>query len=729
MRLLRVKFLYSAVDRAAAATYSSLCAYIHLILPYCLQHKRALLLAVFMCSSMPAQANIFDPLLQILMPSYSTEPKANEAFAPIENLENLELNKTTPAAIDPNKISTSPNKLRTPQSPAAQKLTTAPAIRELPKAVNELQNDTANVLDNDALDSETLDSNISDSKTLDNEVLYNDTLDSEEERANNNLANALPTPTADNPLPEPSLYALLDAEFAIDRGEPERGLAIYKRQAFLRDATAVFERALALSLSFEDTEDSLQFATAWQQQNPDHVPAWFYVAHLALKAHDYELAGETLSRILRYDPRADLSEILIGIYPNKEQDQRELLETLQYLDSQQNASLSVLKAGLLLKFNEPQAALLNVNQTLKMQPDNVPVITLKADILRKLVTPQEVLAYVKQARLRLPNRKSLYLYEIRYYLELAQSRQAWELLLEANKRFADDAEITLLAALVSLDIEEYEEADRLLNTLAKSPHYLDQAYYYLGVSAERQLRFEEAKSYFNAVMQEDLVLAARKKVVAFELIDNNVAEAIKTLQALRSDFDVFAPDSYIMQADILRQQGESKAAKELLTTASQRYPDDEALLFARAQLLDDKDDFIVKRTLLTHLLSQAPDDLAYQLVYAQFLLANDPNSAPGLALAQAIVDIRYDDPRHDNGRQLEALNLLASSALANDKFTKVIAYLQTPYEVSPTLRSGVLLLRAYQGLGDEEAVATLLAELQRRFAFGQQNVNDSIQIY
>ncbi|CAM4195616.1 lipopolysaccharide assembly protein LapB [Psychrobacter arenosus] len=722
MRLLRVKFLYSAVDRAAAATYSSLCAYIHLILPYCLQHKRALLLAAFMCSSMPAQANIFDPLLQILIPSYNAEPKIRDNFAPEEDYE---FANTVPAATEQNQVATPTKPVRALQPSATQKSvqspTTSPVINELTNAVD--------TLDNEILDTETLNTEALDTTTPVNPTLENDSFESEEEQANNNLANPLPAPTADHLLPEPSLYALLDAEFAIDRGEPERGLAIYKRQAFMRDATAVFERALALSLSFEDTEDSLQFATAWQQQNPDHVPAWFYVAHLALKAHDYDLAGETLSRILRYDPRADLSEILIGIYPNKQQDQRELLQTLQYLDSQQNASLSVLKAGLLLKFNEPQAALLNVNQTLKMQPDNVPVITLKADILRKLVTPQEVLAYVEQARLRLPNRKSLYLYEIRYYLELAQSRQAWELLLEANRRFADDAEITLLAALVSLDVEEYLQADRLLNMLAKSPHYLDQAYYYLGVSAERQLRFEEAKSYFNAVMQEDLVLAARKKVVAFELIDNNVPAAIKTLQTLRADFDVFAPDSYIMQADILRQQGELVAAKELLTTASQRYPDDEALLFARAQLLDDKDDFIVKRTLLTHLLAQAPDDLAYQLIYAQLLLANDPNSATGLALAKAIVDIRYDDPRHDNNRQLDALNLLASSALANKKYTKVIDYLQTPYEVSPTLRSGVLLLRAYQGLGDEEAVATLLAELQRRFAFGQQNVNDSIQIY
>ncbi len=113
--------------------------------------------------------------------------------------------------------------------------------------------------------------------------------------------------------------------------------------------------------------------------------------------------------------------------------------------------------------------------------------------------------------MRNPNSKSLYLYEIRYLLDLKQSQAAWELLLDTHNRFSDDTEITLLAALVSLDIEAYRSADQLLNMLAKNPAYLDQAYYYLGISAERQQRFDQAKSYLNEVIQEDLVLAAAKK--------------------------------------------------------------------------------------------------------------------------------------------------------------------------------------------------------------------------
>ncbi|WP_256713874.1 tetratricopeptide repeat protein [Psychrobacter sp. Cmf 22.2] len=539
----------------------------------------------------------------------------------------------------------------------------------------------------------------------------------------------LPSATVLQPeLREPSLYALLNAEFAADRGDIERALTLYKQQSFKEDATAVFERALSLSLRHDNVGDSLQFAKMWQDQNPDHVPAWFYVAHLALKAHDYTLAGQSLERILRYDPRTDLSDILIGIYPTTDSDQRELLEALQPINSEQNASLSVLKAGLLYQFNEPEIAIIHINRALLHQPDYVPFITLKADILRKTEPAETVLNYVNQARLRNPDSKSLYLYEIRYLLDLKQSQKALQLLLDAHQRF-DDAEITLLAALVSLDNEEYRSADRLLNVLAKTPTYLDQAYYYLGISAERQQRFEQAKSYLKSVMQEDLVLAARKKVVDLELLDGNIDAAINTLADLRKQFTVFAPETYVLQANILWQHDQAEEALQLLTRVSRKYPNDQSILFARVQLLDDRSDYIIKRTLLNHLQALDPSNLSYQLSYAQLLLSNDQNSEQGLELAQNILQVRFDDPRYDNELHLQALNVLASSALANENYAQVIDYLKTPYDVLPTLRSGVLLLRAYQGLGESAKVNALLADLQQRFSFGQHNVNDRVQLY
>nr|WP_241878628.1 hypothetical protein [Psychrobacter sp. PraFG1]UNK05165.1 hypothetical protein MN210_14480 [Psychrobacter sp. PraFG1] len=201
---------------------------------------------------------------------------------------------------------------------------------------------------------------------------------------------------------------------------------------------------------------------------PEHIPALFYVAHLALKASDYELTGKVLSEILSYDSQADLSEILIGIYPNNEADQRRLLETLLRLPKHNNPSLLVMQAGLMSHLGQPDIALVSVNRALKSQPNNAPFIVLKADILKQLEPDRKVLKFVSSERKRLKNNKTLYLYEIRYLLELGQTQEAWDLLLVAHDLFHDE-EVTLLAALVSIDIEAYTKADELLSELASSP--------------------------------------------------------------------------------------------------------------------------------------------------------------------------------------------------------------------------------------------------------------------
>ena len=218
--------------------------------------------------------------------------------------------------------------------------------------------------------------------------------------------------------------------------------------------------------------------------------------------------------------------------------------------------------------------------------------------------PEDVLAYISQERASLGD-ESLYLYEIRYRLTLEQTSEAWHLLVEADDIF-ENPEITLLASLVSLDLEAYDKADELLANLASNPAYLDQAYYYLGISHERQGKLDSAKRFFAKVMREDLVLDARQKLVALQLLQNDPESALATLQTLTQQFPVYAPDSAVLQADILRQQGKQDEALQLLQTTAERFPDDLKLFFAEAQLLDNDTDAGQKRAVLNHLIELDP---------------------------------------------------------------------------------------------------------------------------
>ncbi len=532
---------------------------------------------------------------------------------------------------------------------------------------------------------------------------------------------------AELPLDSPDLYALLDAEFAADRDNIPKALALYKAESFKNNAVSVFERALALSIEYETPAESLAFATAWQSKNPEHIPAWFYVTHLALKAGEYRQAAAMLSTILHYDPRADLAQILTGITPTNTEDQRALFMALQEL-GEDNASVSVLRAGLLRNLDAPSVALLHVNQALKLEPNNLAFITLKLDILKSLDKMTELWDYLHQVRKKLPHEKELYLYEVRYLLEKGNLDSAWQLLLTASTN-TNNPDVILLSGLVGLDSARYTEAINMFAKLINNPEFSNRAHYYTGIGYERLGDTVRARRHFERVDSPDLVLDARTKVVGFYLLENNTDAAINALVWLRDEYGSFATDSYILQAEIYMRQGDKDKASNLLTAANREYPNDDRLLHASFVLLADELSADDKRETIGRLMALDSFNPTYQLLDAKMRLSDNPDDARALATIDEISRISISDPNYDSALQLDALMALGDHALKKADYHHVIELLQPVYDVEPNLDTGILLLRAHQGLGDTEAVNSMLADLQSRFSVTDANALTDSQNY
>lgn len=520
---------------------------------------------------------------------------------------------------------------------------------------------------------------------------------------------------------QPSLFAVMMAEFAADRNDIPKALAVYKAQSQLDDSAPVFERALSLSLQHEPAEDALRFASQWQQANPDHMPALFYVTHLALKAHNYDLAGAKLGQILRSDANADLSQILLGIYPTAVEDQAELLSTLQKLDTKNNPSLLVMKAGLLLQFDQPKQALVEINKALKKYPKTPAFLILKADILQALTShgqPTDVLKFISQARQTVPDNKNLFLYQTRYLLQHGKALTAWrQLTAPSNRNFLADDEIKLLAGLVGIDIKRFSEAETLLKQLTQSPGYRDQAYYYLAISAERQQHLDLAIDYYGNVMQPSLVMNARKKQVALLVIEQRYAEAIASMEKLRADFDEFAVQSYIMQANILADINQTAQAVALLNQAQSQLPDNTDIMFAKVQLLPDND-LVGKRQLLQSLLNLAPNNVDYQLEYAQTLVNLKTDADRVAAILGPLVN--------DREVGLRARQILAQQALHQNDNTRVITLLSDNFDIVPDIISGLLLRQAYTNLGNATEAQHISHILKNELDYADNAVTDGV---
>ncbi len=289
-------------------------------------------------------------------------------------------------------------------------------------------------------------------------------------------------------------------------------------------------------------------------------------------------------------------------------------------------------------------------------------------------------------------------------------------------------DVALLTALVGLDTNQYDKAIEVLTPLTKNPQFASRTHYYLGIGYERKNDFVNARHHYERVSDVENVLDASTKVVGFYLLDHDVDKAIATLIRLRDDYEMFSADSYILQAEILIRQGDKQGAQDLLSMANRDYPDDDRLLFASFKMLQNDLNTDDKRSAIDKLLQIDPYNLEYQLADARLKLSQNPSDPEALQTAKTISELNISDPNYDTDLQLEALKVLASSALAQANYTAVIDYLQTPYDVAPNLDVGILLLRAYQGLGQNDRVMELLTDLQNRFAFGKNNT-DNIQGY
>jgi tetratricopeptide (TPR) repeat protein len=299
-------------------------------------------------------------------------------------------------------------------------------------------------------------------------------------------------------------------------------------------------------------------------------------------------------------------------------------------------------------------------------------------------------------------------------LKQGKSAQVWQQLnARANQQFLADEEIKLLAALVGIDLKKYAAADRLLKALIASPNFKDQANYYLAVSAERQNLLNDAIGYYGKVMQPDLVLKARQQQIDLLISQSRFEEAIASSVKLREQFDSFAPQSYIMQANILQKNNQTAQALALLNSAQTNLPNNTDILFAKVLLLPD-DDYASKLRLLKELIRLAPANVDYQLEYAQTLVNLKQNNEEVTALLTALIN--------DKEVGLKARQILSQQALHQSDNSAVISLLSDNFDIVPDVISGLLLQQAYLNLGNQKEAERINQVLVNELGYQPENL-------
>ncbi|WP_193924999.1 tetratricopeptide repeat protein [Acinetobacter wuhouensis] len=475
------------------------------------------------------------------------------------------------------------------------------------------------------------------------------------------------------------------AEFSLAYHDTATALHNYTVLAIRSNSTTIKQRALNIAIEQNDLQAALDIATHWVVQEPDDVPAKFYLAHIALKSHEYELAAQTLDSILNIDSNADLEKILEGIAPDSETDRIDLLNTLNASKEKNNPSVLILIAGLEAQNDNIEQALVTVNKALKKRPKVTGFILMKANLLEALGDQEATADWYDRSSRKNKFNYDIRLAEVKYLIKIHQSEQALEKLEKMIKTWPDAEEALFIAGLTAIDLKKLDQAEQYLVELRYSSRYQNEAYYYLAVNAERKQNDETAKAYYRLV-DGNLYTVSRRNLISIYDRQNKMNDALRFLTQERVNYPQHASFLYQAQAEILKRMDNKKAALRLLKEAVKNLPDDPELLYSEVLLLDPFEDRDQLDKALKQLLNIEPNNPAYLNAYAYTLALQNRRLGEARSYAEHALEYAPD--------QASILDTLGYITFLQNDFDAASNILSKAYSLSHSVNIGVRYAKA-----------------------------------
>lgn len=497
------------------------------------------------------------------------------------------------------------------------------------------------------------------------------------------------------------------AEFALAYDDIPTAIHNYTVLAIKSNSTTIKQRALDIALEYNDLKAALDIATHWVVQEPEDVPALFYLAHIALRAHEYKLAANTLDKILTIDPNADLEQILAGIAPESKEDRENLLATLKTSKEKENPSILVMIAGFEAQNGHLEDALNNTNKALKKRPKVTGFILMKANLLTSLGEIEETQKWLAKSSRRHRDNLDVRLAEARFLIRHSEPQLALKKLEDIIKMWPDNEDAKFIAGLTSIDLKYYEKAEQYLVDLRYSAKYQNDAYYYLAVNAERKQHFETAKAYYRLVDGSLYVVSRRNLVSIFEK-QGNLNDALRFLTQERVNYPQHASFLYQAQAEILKKMGNKKAALRLLDEAIKNISDDPELIYAEVLMLDPFSDRDKLDRTLKQLLLIEPNSPTYLNAYAYTLALQNRRLDEARQYAQLALEYAPE--------QASILDTLGYIAFLQNDFNAAIDSLGKAYAISQNVNIGVRLAKALYMQGNLSEFSQVLQQLKEKNA-------------
>ena len=385
-----------------------------------------------------------------------------------------------------------------------------------------------------------------------------------------------------------TLYLLLSAEIAAQRGRYDITLVNYLKAAKQSRDQVVIERAMRIAQSLNGDNAQKQLAELWLEIDPDSLQAHRISAIQAVKGNDLQTAIHHMERIMDQGGDADFDSLAAMAANLPPEQQQELLALYNEMsDRHPDTPELEYSIALLLKVTgQPQQALNRLEPLLQDNPNFQPAIILKGDLLYQTGQKSSALDYLLTNTRRFPGNRQMGTLYGRMLINEGELQAAQDEFNRLVKRYPDTPGLRLSHALVALENGQTDLAREELTQLAEQGHHTSEANYYLGRIEDQAGNTEQAIGYYQSVEQGNYYFPALARASSLLAENGQLEDAIDRIRRLREANPRQAENFWLLEVNLLLDQEQQQQALSTATEALEEHPDNIEIRYARAMLYD-----------------------------------------------------------------------------------------------------------------------------------------------
>ncbi len=438
------------------------------------------------------------------------------------------------------------------------------------------------------------------------------------------------------------------AELAGQRGQTQESLDEYVVLARETGDLNIIKRTMRIAVFLRDVDAALEMGNLWLEHEPQSIEARQTIAIQMITLGRYGEAVDQLVTLLEQgnpvnfriisartatDPNAGLyRDALIA-------DFNELLVRFPTNESLQ------LALGHLYQQNEQYAEAYALVSALAVALNDAPeVVMTEVQLLDQLGEPERAQIRLSEALESHPGHKQLRFMYGRKLIDQRRFQDARDQFAILVEQDPNDYDIVYSLALLSMEVNMFDEARSYLDRLVISGKRLDDAHYYLGFINAQESNDAAAIEHYLRVTGGSNFLQTQRNLTELMVRAGRYTEVNAHLQNVRyrnADYNI---PLLTMEANVLIDEGHNVEASTLLDSSITAFPDDINLLFLRSVLSQNLNDLVLMEQDLRRIIELDPSSPVAYNSLGYTLADRTDRFEEAYALIQRAVELAPDDP-------------------------------------------------------------------------------------